>query len=350
MKLSFRWYGPNDVITLGKIRQIPNMHSVVTALYDVKPGGVWKKESLNKLKKEANENGLAMEVIESIPVVEEIKYGAPDRDKYIANYIENIRVCAEAGVKVVCYNFMPVFDWLRTNMHHLNKDGSNSLSYSYADFKKIDPNRLHLPGWDESYSQDELQNLLHLYKEISHEQLFENLVYFLKTIIPVCEEVDVKMAIHPDDPPWDVFSLPRIVSSEQDIDRLLAAVPSSCNGLTFCTGSLGASKDNDLVEMAGKYAKEGKVHFAHLRNIRYTDGKGSFVETGHSTGAGSLDMGRIVQELVDNGFDGYVRPDHGRNIWGEDGKPGYGLYDRALGACYINGLFEMAEIHKGVKK
>ncbi len=344
MKLSFRWYGFNDVITLEQIRQIPNMKSIVTAPYDVKPGEVWKESSLLALKEAANKNGLTMEVIESIPVVEEIKYGAPDRDRYIANYAENIRLCAKVGVKVICYNFMPVFDWLRTDMHHKNPDGSNSLSYSYRDFAKVDPNKLHLPGWDESYSEGELQNLLGIYKDISHEQLFDNLIYFLNKIIPVCEEVGIDMAIHPDDPPWDIFSLPRIISSEEDLDRLFSAIPSKHNGLTFCTGSLGASRKNDLVKMAAKYAKDGRIHFAHLRNILYTDEDGSFVEVGHNSFSGSLNMGAIVKALVDNGFNSYVRPDHGRNIWGEDEKPGYGLYDRALGATYINGLFEMAEL------
>ncbi len=350
MKLSFRWYGPNDVITLDKISQIPNMQSIVTAPYDVKPGEAWNLSSLLEFKKEANSHGLAMDVIESVPVVEQIKHGSPDRDRYIASYAENIRLCAKAGVKVICYNFMPVFDWLRTDMHHLNEDGSNSLSYSYDDFKKINPNKLHLPGWDESYSEGELQGLLSIYRNITHERLFDNLVYFLKKIIPVCEENDISMAIHPDDPPWDVFSLPRIVSTEKDIDKLLSAVPSIRNGLTFCTGSLGSLKSNDLVKMAGKYARQGKIHFAHLRNIRYTDSEGSFVESGHFSRDGSLDMAAIVEALVSNGFDGYVRPDHGRNIWGEDQKPGYGLFDRALGATYINGLFEMVEKLKGEKK
>ena len=164
--------------------------------------------------------------------------------------------------------------------------------------------------------------------------------------MPTCEEVGINMAIHPDDPPWDVFGLPRIISNEKDLDRLFEAVPSKCNGLTFCTGSLGASKKNDLAKMAAKYAKEGRIYFAHLRNILYTDNNDSFVEVGHNTFEGSLDMAKIVCALVDNGFNGYVRPDHGRNIWGEEGKPGYGLYDRALGAAYINGLFEMAELKK----
>ena len=349
MKLTFRWYGETDSISLDYLRQIPNLSGVVTAVYDVPVGEVWSRESLKRLKEVTNAKGLEMEVIESIPVHEDIKRGLPTRDKYIENYIENIRRCAEVGVKCVCYNFMPVFDWLRTNMNHINKDGSSSLAYSYDDFKKIDPHNLHLPGWDESYSQDELQALLNAYKTISHEDLFNNMVYFLERVIPVCDEVGVKMAIHPDDPPRDIFGLPRIVSCEADLDKMFAAVPSTNNGLTLCSGSFGASKNNDLIRMAAKYTKQGRVHFVHLRNVKWTDDHDSFCEVGHFSKAGSLDMAGIVEALVENGFDGYVRPDHGRNIWGETGKPGYGLYDRALGCTYINGLFEAFEHIKNNK-
>lgn len=346
MKLTFRWYGESDVIPLEYIRQIPNMSGVVTAVYDVPVGEAWSMQSVERLKKLSNDNGLEMEVIESIPVHEDIKTGGGKRDYYIENYCKNIRTVAACGVKCVCYNFMPVFDWLRTTMHHKNADGSDSLAYSYEDFLKVDPENLHLPGWDESYSADELQGLLKKYKTISHEQLFENLVHFLERVIPVCEEVGVNMAIHPDDPPWDVFGLPRIISSEQDLDRLFAAVPSIRNGLTLCTGSFGAGRGNDLIHMAAKYAAQGRVHFLHLRNVLWTDDKDSFCEVGHLSKAGSLNMAAIVNALVENGFDGYVRPDHGRNIWNEGGKPGYGLYDRALGAAYINGLFEAIEFSK----
>lgn len=343
MKLTFRWYGEKDCIPLSYIKQIPNMSGVVTACYDVKVGEVWSQETINHLKELSNNAGLAMEVIESIPVHEDIKMGKPTRDRYIENYCENIRRVAKAGVKCICYNFMPVFDWLRTDMYHKNDDGSTSLSYSYDDFLKVDPNNLHLPGWDESYSQDELQGLLKEYKSISHDDLFNNLVYFLKRVIPVCEECGVNMAIHPDDPPWDIFGLPRIISNEEDLDRMFKAVPSTCNGLTLCTGSFGAGRENDLVHMAEKYTKQGRVHFVHLRNVKWTDDHDSFCEVGHLSCAGSLDMARIVETLVNCGFDGYVRPDHGRNIFGEDAKPGYGLFDRALGCAYINGLFEAYE-------
>lgn len=343
MKLTFRWYGETDSIPLKYIAQIPNMSGVVTAVYDVPVGEVWPEESVAWLRETASAYGLAMEVIESIPVHEDIKMGRGKRDLYIENYRKNIETVARYGVKVICYNFMPVFDWLRTQMHHKNADGSDSLSYSHEEFRHLDPHHLHLPGWDESYSQEELEFLIGEYRGISHEQLFDNLIYFLQRIIPTCEKVGVKMAIHPDDPPWDVFGLPRIVSCEENLDRLFDAVPSLCNGLTLCTGSLGARKRNDVVRIAKKYASQGRIHFLHLRNILHTDDQDSFCETGHFSGAGSLDMTAIVKVLIESGFDGYVRPDHGRNIFGENGKPGYGLYDRALGACYINGLFEAME-------
>ncbi len=346
MKLTFRWYGEKDSIPLSYIRQIPGMTGVVTAVYDVPVGEAWSDASVARLEKLCRDAGLEMEVIESIPVHEDIKLGRGRRDYYIENYIKNIRTVAAHGVKCVCYNFMPVFDWLRTDMHHKNADGSDSLSYSRADYEKVDPNNLHLPGWDESYTPEELQELLAAYRNVSHEQLFENLVYFLKKVIPVCDEVNVRMAIHADDPPWDIFGLPRIVSTEADLDRMFAAVPSVNNGVTLCTGSFGAGRFNDVAKMAAKYAAQGRVHFAHLRNIKYTDDTDSFCEVGHRSADGSLDMAKIVKALADNGFDGYVRPDHGRNIWDENGKPGYGLYDRALGAAYINGLFEMAEKSK----
>ena len=155
--------------------------------------------------------------------------------------------------------------------------------------------------------------------------------------MPVCVQTGINMAIHPDDPPWDMFGLPRIITGMQSYEKLFAAVPEINNGITFCTGSLGAGRENDLVDMAGRYAK--RIHFAHLRQIKYS-GELDFTEAGHMTSCGDLDIFGIVRALVKNGFNGYVRPDHGRNIWDEDGKPGYGLYDRALGAAYLSGLFE----------
>ena len=344
MKMTFRWYGEKDSIPLSYIRQIPGMSGVVTAVYDVPVGEVWEMDKILRLKSLCDEKGLEMEVIESVPVHEDIKLGLPTRDRYIANYATTIRNLGKAGVKCICYNFMPVFDWLRTNLHTEAEDGSNALSYNHEELMGLDPHNLHLPGWDESYTSEELNSLLDAYSGMSHEQLFENLVYFLKGIMPACDETGINMAIHPDDPPWDMFGLPRIITGMDSYDKLFAAVPNVHNGITLCTGSLGAGRDNDMVAMASKLAS--RSYFVHLRQITHS-GDLDFCESGHLTSMGSLDMYGIVKALVEAGFDGYVRPDHGRNIWGEDGKPGYGLYDRALGATYLYGLFEAIE--KGLK-
>ncbi|MBQ3014361.1 MAG: mannonate dehydratase [Clostridia bacterium] len=344
MKMTFRWYGEKDSIPLSYIRQIPGMSGVVTAVYDVPVGEVWEMDKILRLKSLCDQKGLEMEVIESVPVHEDIKLGLPTRDRYIANYATTIRNLGKAGVKCICYNFMPVFDWLRTNLHTEAEDGSNALSYNHEELMSLDPHNLHLPGWDESYTSEELNSLLDAYSGMSHEQLFENLVYFLNGIMPACDETGINMAIHPDDPPWDMFGLPRIITGMNSYDKLFAAVPNVHNGITLCTGSLGAGRDNDMVAMASKLA--ARSYFVHLRQITHS-GALDFCESGHLTEMGSLDMYGIVKALVEAGFDGYVRPDHGRNIWGEDGKPGYGLYDRALGATYLYGLFEAVE--KGLK-
>ena len=349
MKLSFRYFGIKDSIPLNYIKQIPNMFSVVTSLYEQKPGEKWEEDDLKKLKEHCDKNGLQMEVIESIPVHEDIKLGKSSRDKYIETYIYNLRLCAKYGVKCVCYNFMPVFDWVRTNLEHQNSDGSTSLMYDEFDANKIDINSLHLPGWDESYSSEELNGLLKEYKDISHEKLFDNLIYFLNKIVPILEEINVNMAIHPDDPPWDIFGLPRIVSTYEDLEKLFTKIPSKRNGLTLCVASLAESKQNDIYKITDRFSKENRVHFAHLRNIKFIKYNNSFIETSNESIDGDINMSQIVEILVKNGFDGYVRADHGRNIFGEKSKPGYGLYDRALGAAYINGLFEMAERKKNEK-
>ncbi len=319
------------------------MYSIVTAVYDVPVGEVWPRENIARLKKLTEDAGLKFEVIESVPVHEDIKLGLPTRDKYIEAYKENIRRLGEAGVKCICYNFMPVFDWTRTQLDKVAKDGSTSLVYYTEQLAKMDPlnGELSLPGWDSSYKKEDLKHLFEQYKLVDSEKLFENLKYFLEQIIPVCEEADVNMAIHPDDPPWPIFGLPRIITNEENIDRFLKLVDSKRNGLTFCTGSLGADPKNDLVKMVDKYSKMGRIHFMHVRNIKVLDN--GFEETAHDNTYGSLDILGIMRALVDNGFDGYLRPDHGRMIWGETGKPGYGLFDRALGASYLNGVWEALE-------
>ena len=337
MKMTFRWYGESDCIPLSYIRQIPNMSGVVTAVYDVPVGEVWPCDKIARLKELCEQADLEMEVIESVPVHEDIKLGKPSRDRLIANYAETIRNLGKFGVKCICYNFMPVFDWFRTDLHYVQKNGAVCLAYKEADFQKLDKHDLRLPGWDESYTPEELGGLLKEYENISHEQLFENLVYFLNGIMPACDETGINMAIHPDDPPWDIFGLPRIVTGAESYEKMINAVPNIHNGFTFCTGSLGAGRFNDLPKMAEKYAK--RIYFAHLRQLKFVN-ETDFYENGHQTKDGNVDIYAIVKALEENGFTGYVRPDHGRNIWGEEGKPGYGLYDRALGAAYLSGLFE----------
>ena len=341
MKMSFRWYGDSDPVTLQYISQIPAMRSVVSAVYSVPPGEVWPVEAIRDIKEKAAAHGLVFDIVESVPVHEDIKLGKPSRDKYIEVYRENIRRLGKEGIKVICYNFMPVFDWLRSSLDYVNADGSTSLIYRDETVLAMDPRAgdLSLPGWDASYTKEGLGKLLEEYKNIDDEALWANLKYFLEGIIPVCEEYDVKMAIHPDDPPWGIFGLPRIVTNEENLDRLLRLVDSPYNGLTLCTGSLGVNPKNDIPHMIRRFGGEGRIPFLHARNIQWT-GERDFNETAHKTECGSLDMYEIIKAAHDVGFDGYIRPDHGRMIWGETGRPGYGLYDRALGAVYLNGLWE----------
>ena len=344
MKLSFRWYGDTDPISLEYISQIPGIRSIVSAVYDVKPGEVWPEESIEKMKKECEDHGLVFDVVESIPVHEDIKLGRGNVDELLEVYCENIRRCAKHGIKCVTYNFMPVFDWTRTQLDKKAPDGSTSLVMYWEQMKGLDPLKddIHLPGWDSSYSQEEVRELITAYGELGEEGLWSNLERFLKKVIPVAEECGVKMAIHPDDPPYPIFGLPRIITCEANLDRFLKLYDSPANCLCLCTGSLGCAKSNDIPAMIDKYASMGRIAFMHIRNVKIME-DGSFEERAHLSSCGSLDMYEIVKILVKHNYDGYVRPDHGRMIWGETGKPGYGLFDRALGATYINGLFEACE-------
>ena len=344
MKMSFRWYGESDPISLEYISQIPGMRSIVSAVYDVKPGEVWGEESLKKMKEQCEAAGLVFDVVESIPVHEDIKLGRGKVDELLDVYCENIRRCAKYGVKCVTYNFMPVFDWTRTQLDKEAPDGSTSLVMYWEQMQGLDPlvDDIDLPGWDASYTKDEIKELFKKYAEIGEEGLWKNLETFLKKIIPVAEECGVRMAIHPDDPPYPIFGLPRIITNEENLDRFLKIVDSPANSLCLCTGSLGCAKFNDIPKMVRKYSAMDRIAFMHIRNVLVMD-DGSFEESGHLSKCGSIDMYEVVKALVETGFDGYVRPDHGRMIWGETGRPGYGLYDRALGAAYINGLFEACE-------
>lgn len=339
MKMTFRWYGADDPVTLEKIRQIPGVTGIVSAIYDVPVGEVWEYDRIVQLKETVEAAGLELSVIESVPVHEDIKMGCGERDRYIENYAQTLRNLAKAGIDCVCYNFMPVFDWTRSDLAHELSDGSNALSYDNETVLKMNPlsGDLSLPGWDSSYTKEGMKKLLEQYSHISEEDLWNNLKYFLDRVIKVAEEVKVKMAIHPDDPPWSIFGLPRIITNKENVERFLNLYDSKYNGLTLCSGSLGVSRDNDIVDLVHSFAD--RIHFAHIRNIKIT-GENSFEEAAHKTECGSLDIFAIIKAYHDEGFDGYIRPDHGRMIWGEQGRPGYGLYDRALGAVYINGIWE----------
>ena len=343
MQMTFRWFGKEkDTVSLEQIRQIPGVTGVVPALHDLPAGAPWTMDRVQAMYDEITAAGLTMECIESVNVHEDIKIGLPSRDRYIENYKTSIRNLSKVGVKVICYNFMPVFDWLRSNLAMPHPDGSNGLAYVNKTVLAMNPQKseLSLPGWDESYTKEQLGALLEAYRTVGEEQLWQNLEHFLNRIIPVAEQAGVLMAIHPDDLPWGIFGLPRIITGEENIARFLKLYNSKANGLTFCTGSLGCTPENNLISMIHRF--KGRIHFAHLRNVKW-DGVRDFHETAHPSACGSLDLFEIVNALVSTGFNGYVRPDHGRMIWGESGRPGYGLYDRALGATYLAGLFEAVE-------
>lgn len=352
MQMTFRWFGRElDTVTLDQIKQIPNVTGVVPALHSLPAGEVWTMDKVQKMYDEITESGLSMECIESVNVHEDIKIGLPSRDWLIENYKTSIRNLSKVGVKCICYNFMPVFDWTRTDLYMPLPDGSTCLCYDGKQvegkspedmFREIDSNSngYAMPGW-ESERMGEIKELFEKYKGVTADDLWANLKYFLEAIMPVCEECDVKMAIHPDDPPWSIFGLPRIITGKAAIKKLLNMVPSKYNGITLCTGSLGASPDNNIVEIIKDSDIRDRIYFAHLRNVSINNQW--FNETSHESNAGSLDMYEIVKALQDVGFDGYIRPDHGRMIWGEVARPGYGLYDRALGVSYLNGLWEAVE-------
>jgi mannonate dehydratase len=339
MQMTFRWYGADDPIPLRHVRQIPGVRGVVSALYDVPVGEAWPAAKLARLAETIDAAGLAFSVVESIPVHEDIKLGRPTRDRLIDAYCESVRGMGEVGVPVLCYNFMPIFDWTRTDLAMRLDDGSTALAYDDGALARVDLGRGtgDLPGWATAYTAEQLAALLDAYKAVDAERLWEHLAYFLERVAPVAEAEGVKMAIHPDDPPWSIFGLPRIVTDGAALERLVRLVDSPANGVTFCTGSLGADPANDLPAMVR--ALGSRVHFAHCRNVLVT-GPRRFHESPHPSEFGSVDMRAVLAALRDVGFAGPMRPDHGRMIWGEVGRPGYGLYDRALGATYLQGLWE----------
>lgn len=342
LNLCFRWYGINDRVSLRQITQIPQMRGIVSALYDIPSGEVWDRSRLQNLKRTIENAGLEFSVIESIPVHEDIKIGSSGRDQFIEAWCESVRNVGAVGIPIVTYNFMPIFDWMRTDLEFTLTDGSTCLSYIDAALEKVDLSQGtgELPGWGAAYSAEQLNRLIRRYRDVDEDALWRNLEYFLKAVAPVAEEAGVKLAIHPDDPPWSIFGLPRIMTNEAALRRVCDMVPSPANGIALCAGSLGSDPSNDIVSMVKNLGD--KVHYVHARNVKIT-GHRCFYETYHSDPEGNVPLPAFIRALYEIGFEGPIRPDHGRMIWGESGRAGYGLYDRALGAMYLVGLWASQE-------
>ena len=278
MDMTLRWFGEGvDSVSLEQIRQIPGVKGVITTLYDIPAGEVWPMERILQMKEQVESRGLKVLGIESVNIHDAIKVGTPDREQYIANYITTLERLGQAGIHVVCYNFMPVFDWTRSDLAKERPDGSTVLAYSQKEIDKINPenmfqtmgeksNGFELPGW-EPERMARIKELFDMYKDVDEDRLFNNLVYFLKAIQPVCEKYDIKMAIHPDDPAWPVFGLARIITGKEKLLKLMKAVDANFNGVTLCTGSLGSNPENDIPDIIRSL--KGRIPFAHVRNLQY---------------------------------------------------------------------------------
>ena len=351
MQMTLRWFGSKqDSVTLEQIRQVPGVKAVITTLYDTVPGEAWELEDIRALKREVEAAGLKIAGIESVNIHDAIKVGTPDRDKYIDNYITTLERLGQEDIHMVCYNFMPVFDWTRSELARKRPDGSTVLAYNQAAIDAIKPEEMFnsiagdsnghiMPGW-EPERMGKLKELFEAYKPVTKEKLWENLKYFLEQLMPVCKETDIKMAIHQDDPPWDIFGLPRLLVDEASIDRFLSMVDDPYNCLTLCSGSMSSNPKNNVASIVRKHCD--RIAFAHVRNVKHYP-NGDFSETSHRDCDGDTGVLEIMKAYHDCGFKGYIRPDHGRHIWGEKCRPGYGLYDRALGIMYLLGIWDALE-------
>ena len=388
MEKTWRWFGKKDKITLPMLRQI-GVEGIVTALHEVPNGEIWTVEAINDLKSYIESYGLRWSVVESLPVCEAIKYAGTEREQLIENYKVSLANLGKCGVKTVCYNFMPVIDWIRTDLQYPWPDGTSSLYYDRIRFAYFDIKILEREGAEKDYTEEELhkvaelnkviteaekdalidtiivktqgfvngnikegdknpvsifKRLLALYKDINRDALRENMRYFLSAIMPVCEEYGVNMCVHPDDPPFQVLGLPRIVTNENDIEWFLNAVNNPHNGLTFCAGSLSAGEHNDTRELAKKFAK--RTHFVHLRSTAAMQG-GNFIESSHLTGRGHLiDLIRIF-ENENPGLP--MRVDHGRMMLGDEDKgynPGYSFHGRMLALAQVEGMMAVVDDEK----
>ena len=380
MEKTWRWFGKGDKITLPMLKQI-GVEGIVTALHHIPNGEVWSFEAITEMKQYIESFGLKWSVVESLPVSESIKYGGAQRDELIENYKISLANLGRAGITTVCYNFMPVIDWIRTDLAHPWADGTSSLYFDKIRFAYFDCKILNREHAESDYTADELRQvdeldrtitqaekdelvdtiivktqgfvngnikegdqnpvaifkrLLQLYNGIDRDGLRENLRYFLAAIMPVCEEWGINMCIHPDDPPYQVLGLPRIVTSAEDIDWFLQAVDNPHNGLTFCAGSLSAGLHNDVPQLARRFAS--RTHFVHLRSTNATP-DGNFIEASHLEGRGHLvDLVRIFEK---ERADLPMRVDHGRLMLDDADKgynPGYSFHGRMLALAQVEGM------------